>query len=86
MTHEIMMKRNDVDESKKNKNLAINVEIDNQDSQDSDTKNFAMFASRFNRFMRSGKFNQIRRFKKIMNKRKKVLKKLDVMNARKLVT
>ena len=63
MTYEIVMKRNDIDESKKNKNIAFKVEIGNRDSQDSEAEHFAMLTRRFNKFMKNCKYNQMRRFK-----------------------
>jgi len=64
MTYEIMMKRNDIDESKKNNNITLKVETDNQDSQDSEAEHFVMFTKRFNKFMKNRKYNQRRHFKK----------------------
>ena len=64
MTHEIMMKRNDHKEPKKDKNVAFKVENEEKDSEDSDDDEFALLARKFRRFMKKGRFNQRRNFKK----------------------
>ena len=64
MTHEIMMKRNDPKEPKKDKNVAFKVENEEKDSEDSDDDEFTLLARKFRRFMKKGRFNQRRNFKK----------------------
>ena len=61
MTHEIMMKRNDNVEPKKDKNVGFKVKNEEKDSQESDDDEFALLARRF---MKNGRFNQRRSFKK----------------------
>ena len=64
MTHKIMMKRNNEDESKKQKNVAFKIEDNDKDSQDSEDDDFALLARKFKRFMKKGRFNQRRSFRK----------------------
>ena len=49
MTHEIMMKRNNEDESKKHKNVAFRIEDNDKDSQDSEDDDFSLLARKFKR-------------------------------------
>ena len=58
MTHEIMLKRDIGDESKKMKNLAFKVETDQEDSVNSDDEDIALLTKKFNKFLKRGKFNQ----------------------------
>jgi len=69
MTHEITMKRNDVVESMKDKNVAIKVGNEDKDSQDSEDDEFAMLARKFRKFMKNRRFNQRRHFRKEKIKR-----------------
>lgn len=69
MTHEILMKRNDLDEQNKNKNVAFKVENEDRDSQDSEDDKFALLARKFIKFMKNGRFNQRRNFKKDKDKK-----------------
>ena len=59
-----MVKRNDIDESKKRENVTFKVEKEDQDSLESEAKDFSMLTRGFSRFMKSGRFNQRRNFKK----------------------
>ena len=57
------MKRNEVDDSKKNKYVAFKVENEDKDSE-SEEDDFALLARRFRKFMKKGRFNQRRNFQK----------------------
>ena len=69
MTHEIMMKRNDVLKTKKDKSVAFKAKNEEKDSQASKDDEFALLARKFRRFMKNGRFNQRRNFLKDKDKK-----------------
>ena len=64
MTHEIMLKRDIGDESKKMKNLAFKVAKDQEDSVNSYDEDIALLTRKFNKFLKRGKFNQRKNLKR----------------------
>ena len=68
--------------SQRKKNVAFKIAKEDQDSQDSQAEDFAIHARTFSRFMKRGRFNQSRSFKKERTKRRIILMKFDVISAR----
>jgi len=82
MTHEIMLKRDKGEDSKKMKNAAFKVEKEEKGSRDSDDDDIAFLARKFNRFLKKKDLTKERISKRINNKSMMILMIFDVLSVK----
>ena len=72
MTHEILLKRDKMEEPKKQKNIAFNFEKEEKESHDSDDEDIVLLARKFNKFWKWENLIKEKFSKRIKIKKKKL--------------